>query len=60
LRFHAPAGFQCCLQFSDDLVQWETLHIIEGQDEDIEINVEILPGRARGFFRLLLIPLEIP
>ena len=53
-------GATGCVQFSDDLVQWNTLHIIEGQDEDISINIEILPDRVRGFFRLLLIPLEIP
>ncbi len=55
LNFMAPVGFQCCVQFSEDLIDWETLHRIEGTDENVEIDVEVIPGTIKGFYRLLLI-----
>jgi hypothetical protein len=55
LNFLAPVGFQCCVQFSEDLINWETLHQVEGTDENVEIDVEIIPGTSKGFYRLLLI-----
>ena len=55
LNFMAPIGFQCCVQFSKDLINWETLHRVEGANENVEIDVEIIPGTSEGFYRLLLI-----
>ncbi|MDA7910674.1 hypothetical protein N9274_01280 [Akkermansiaceae bacterium] len=55
LNFLAPVGFQCCVQFSEDLINWEILHQLEGTDENIEIAVEVIPGTSKGFYRLLLI-----
>ena len=55
LSFMAPVGFQCCVQFSENLENWKTLHTIQGEDADVEIDVEIVPGSSTGFYRLLLI-----
>ena len=55
LSFRAPVGFQCCVQFSENLESWETLHTVQGEDADVEIDVEIVPGTTTGFYRLLLI-----
>ncbi len=55
LSFMAPVGFQCCVQFSENLENWETLHTIQGEDADVKIDVEIVPGSKTGFYRLLLI-----
>ena len=55
LSFMAPDGFQCCVQFSENLKNWKTLHTVQGEDADVEIDVEIVPGSSTGFYRLLLI-----
>jgi len=55
LSFMAPDGFQCCVQFSENLENWKTLHTVQGEDADVEIDVEIVPGSSTGFYRLLLI-----
>jgi len=55
LSFMAPVGFQCCVQFSENLENWKTLHTVQGEDADVEIDVEIVPGSSTGFYRLLLI-----
>jgi hypothetical protein len=51
LRFSVPVGVNCCIQFSENLRDWTTIHTIIGMGT--EVAYPVTPTAAKGFYRLL-------